>query len=146
VSLFASIPSPVGELSAATLEWGRLLELLQGYATASVTKAWLRALVPSADAEWIVAQHALADEARVLLSLGVAPALGGLVDPDISLDKARIPGAALEPEELRSLLALIDDITAWQAVLAEPPEDARERVPRLIASAAALAGSGLARD
>jgi DNA mismatch repair protein MutS2 len=145
VSLFASIPSPVGELSAATLEWGRLLELLQGYATASVTKAWLRALVPSADAEWIVAQHALADEARVLLSLGVAPALGGLVDPDISLDKARIPGAALEPEELRSLLALIDDITAWQAVLAEPPEDARERVPRLIASAAALAGSGLAQ-
>jgi DNA mismatch repair protein MutS2 len=144
VSLFASIPLPVDESSASTLEWGRLLELFQGYAIASVTKAWLRELTPSSDADWIAAQHALADEGHLMLSLGVAPALGGLIDPDTLLDKSRIEGAALEPQELHALLSLIDDITAWLAVLAEPPEDARERITRLIASAAALQADGLA--
>jgi DNA mismatch repair protein MutS2 len=143
VSLFASIPEPVEELSAATLEWARLLELVQSYASASVTRAWVRALLPSAEAEWIRAQHALADEARVLLSLGVSPALGGLIDPDLLLAKARIGGAMLEPDELRALLALVDDIGAWQEKLAEPPEDAAERVPLLLASASVLEGSGL---
>ncbi len=143
VSLFAPIPSPISENSASTLEWVRLLELLQRYATATVTKTWLRDLLPSHDREWILAQHALADEARVLLSHGFAPALGGLIDPDMLLDKARISGAALEPEELRALLALIDDITAWQAAVEEPPEDAAERIPHLIASSATLHGSTL---
>lgn len=143
VSLFSAISSPLTDISPSTLEWERLLELVQSYATAGVTKSWLRALLPSSDRSWIQEQHGLAEEARLLLALGISPALGGLLDPDLLLDKARISGAALEPDELRVLLSLADDITAWQATLAEPPEDAGERIPRLMASAAVLEGSAL---
>ncbi len=145
VSLFTDIPSPVTELSAATLEWERLLQLLQQYATASVTKTWMATLTPSSDREWVLEQHALADEARVLLASSYSPALGALVDPDVLLDKSRIVGAALEPEELHALLSLIDDIASWQSTINTLTEEALERIPRLTASATVLEGSALPR-
>ena len=145
MSLFTDIPSPVTELSAATLEWERLLQLLQQYATASVTKTWMATLTPSSDREWVLEQHALADEARVLLASSYSPALGALVDPDVLLDKSRIVGAALEPEELHALLSLIDDIASWQSTINTLTEEALERIPRLVASATVLEGSTLPR-
>jgi DNA mismatch repair protein MutS2 len=141
--LFPSIPSPIAELSASTLEWARLLELVQYYATAAVTKQWTRSISPSSDREWILHQHALAEEAGVLTGLGMAPALRGLFDPEILLSKARIEGAALDAEELKLAVALIDDITAWQAAIAEPLEEISERIPNLLASAQVLADSRL---
>ena len=143
MGLFQPIPSPVEELSASTLEWGRLLDLVQSIAVASVTKEWLRALSPSSDRDWIFRQHALVDEANVLLGQGLAPSLGALFDPEILLAKARIPGAALDPDQLRIAIALIEDITAWQANLADAGEETHERVPHLLAGISALEDSQL---
>ena len=143
MSLFSKTPLPIEELSPETLEWERLLRLVQEYATAGVTKQWFVSLKPSSDRDWILEQHAFADEARVLLTSAYSPALGALVDPDILLDKSRIQGAALEPEELHALLALIDDIASWQTAIHNSTEETRERTPRLLASASLLEGSAL---
>ena len=143
MSLFASIPSTVSELSASTLEWNRLLDLLQSFAVASVTREWLRALSPSTDREWILQQHAFVDEANVLLAQRLTPSLSGLFDPDQMLAKARIPGASLEPDELRLMIALIDDIAAWQGNLAEVSEEIQERIPLVLAGIALLSDSPL---
>ncbi len=59
---------------------------------------------------------------RLLLGQGVSPALGGLFDPITLTDKARIEGALLEPEEIRNLLFLVDNITTWQELIERPPE------------------------
>ncbi len=143
VSLFPTIPSPLAELSRATLEWDRLLELVSFYATARVTREWLLALVPSSDAGWFAAEHALVAEMRVLLSAGMRPALGGLFDATQLLAKSRIEGAALEADELRTVLALTDDIAGWQAVITQPADDLRERTAGLRAMVAPLEGAPL---
>ncbi len=145
MSLFAPIPSPVLELSASTLEWSRLLSLVQGFATATVTKEWFQQVQPSSDRNWIEGRHSLVDEAGGLLAHNVSPSLGGLVDPEILLDKSRIPGAALDPEEIRSLLSLIDDLASWQQTLADLGEDVRDRVPGLLSELVVLEGSELPR-
>ena len=60
-------------------------------------------------------------EMRVCIAAGVRPALAALFDPATSTAKARIPGTALEVEELLPLLALGDDIVAWYIAMQEPP-------------------------
>jgi DNA mismatch repair protein MutS2 len=108
-----------------------------------VTKKWLRAKVPSSDREWIGQQHAVADEARVLLVQGLSPSLGGLFDPELILSKARISGAALDSDELRAVLALIDDIASWETKIAEVPEETLEAIPLLLDGMKSLEGSQL---
>jgi DNA mismatch repair protein MutS2 len=122
VSLLDPVPSPVAECSCEALEWGRLLELLASFAHSAVAREWLQVLLPSQDAIWIGQQHDLVGEMRLLLRQGAAPALGGLFDPTTLTDKARIQGAVLEPEEIRDLLFLIDNIVTWQALIGRPPE------------------------
>jgi len=122
VSLLEPIPQIVDNHSGKSLEWGRLLELLSAYAHSRVTGEWMLAMNPSRDSSWIEQQHGLVGEMRLLLNQGLAPALGGLFDPTTLTDRARIQGAALEPEEIRDLLFLVDNIVAWEAMIARPPE------------------------
>src|ERR1700761_3323996 len=103
------------ECSCEALEWGRLLELVAGFVHSSVAREWLLAMKPSRDSSWLERQHGLVAEMRSLLAQGVSPALGGLFDPTRMTDKARIQGASLEPEEVRDLLLLMDNIIVWQA-------------------------------
>lgn len=145
MSLFSPIPATVNELSAVTLEWQRLLDLVQTYATATTTKQWMATLQPSSDAAWIQDRHATVDEAGVCLAQGLVPALGGLFDPELMLDRSRIPGAVLAPEEIRAMLSLLDDITSWQERIAALEEDARARMPLLLANASAIENSQLPR-
>ena len=63
------------------------------------------------------------------LAQRVSVALGSLFDPALLLDKSRIEGAALEAEEIRDLLSLIDDITAWQAIMQTPPDAVKDEIP-----------------
>jgi DNA mismatch repair protein MutS2 len=144
VGLLPSIPEPVADFSPGTLELEALLALLSQYATAAVTREWLMALAPSTSTAWAAEQHALVAEMRICLAAGVRPALAALFDPAASTAKARIPGTALEVEELLPLLALGDDVVAWHIAMQEPREDLAPRIPSLRAMTEPLRGNQLA--
>ena len=144
MGLLPSIPEPVADFSPATLEWEGLLALLSQYATAAVTREWLMALAPSTSSAWAAEQHGLVAEMRICIVTGVRPALAALFDPATSTAKARIPGTALEVEELLPLLALGDDVVAWYIAMQEPREDLAPRIPALRAMTDPLRGNQLA--
>ena len=119
--LLDPIPAPVTHLDALALEWQPFLALLATYAVSRVGREAALALVPSTDQQWIDHQHQLVQELRLLLDSAVQIPLGGLFDPTQLADKSRIPGAALEPEELQAIGRLANDIGAWQGLLRNPP-------------------------
>ena len=135
----------VEECSCEALEWGRLLELVASFAHSRVAREWLLGMRPSQDHSWIDQQHDLVSEMRLLLGQGVSPALGGLFDPTKLTDKARIEGALLEPEEIRDLLFLMDNITSWQALIEHPPETLATQLDGLKGLSQLPAGAQLAR-
>jgi DNA mismatch repair protein MutS2 len=139
----------VEECSCDALEWGRLLELVTSFVHSSVTREWMLSLKPSRASSWIEQQHDLVSEMRLLLGQGVSPSLGGLFDPTKLTDKARIQGALLEPDEIRDLLFLVDNITTWQALIERPPENVATQLVGLKALSDLPAGAqldGLARS
>lgn len=144
MSLLPAIPEPLADFSAATLEWEALLSLVAEYAAASVTKEWLTALVPSASSAWAAQQHVSVAEMRTCLAREVRPAVAALFDPTALAAKARIAGTALEAEELTRLMALGDDVVAWQRAMQEPPEELALRIPSLRAMIEPLRGNQLA--
>ncbi len=99
---------------------------------------------PSRDSSWIEQQHNLVSEMRLLLGQGISPSLGGLFDPTTLTNKARIQGALLEPEEIRDLLFLVDNITTWQALIERPPETVATQLAGLKALSQLPAGAQLA--
>ncbi len=143
MSLIETVPSPVEECSREALEWGRLLELVASFAHSRVVRDWLLALQPSQDTTWIGAQHDLVSEMRLLMGQGISPALGGLFDPTKLTDKARIQGALLEPEEIRDLLFLMDNITTWQELIESPPDAVATQISGLKALSQLPAGAQL---
>jgi DNA mismatch repair protein MutS2 len=145
VSLLEPVPSTVEECSCEALEWSRLLELVASFAHSRVAREWLLAMKPSRDPSWIEQQHDLVSEMRSLLAQGVSPALGGLFDPTRMTDKARIQGALLEPEEIRDLLFLMDNIITWQALIESPPEAVASGLSGLKALSQLPAGAQLAQ-
>ena len=132
------------ECSCEALEWRRLLELMVSFAYSGVAREWILAMMPSRDTSWIDHQHDLVDEMRLLLGQGGAPALGGLFDPTTLTDKARIQGASLEPEEIRDLLFLVDNIVTWQALIEQPPDAVAAQLSGLMALSQLPAGAQLA--
>ncbi len=114
------------------LEWPRFLELLAGYSHSSVGRSWSLGLQPSTGIEFLGREHALVAEMRRLLAQRVSVALGSLFDPTSLLDKSRIEGAALEAGEIRDILSLVDDITAWQAVMETPPDAVKDEIAELL--------------
>jgi DNA mismatch repair protein MutS2 len=135
----------VEECSCEALEWSRLLELVASFAHSRVASEWLLAMKPSRDLSWINQQHDLVSEMRQLLGQGVSPALGGLFDPTKLTDKARIQGALLEPEEIRDLLFLVDNIATWQALIEDPPEALAGQLDGLTARSQLPPGAQLAQ-
>jgi DNA mismatch repair protein MutS2 len=131
MSLLEPAPSVVEECSCEALEWGRLLELVASFAHSAVAREWLMSLLPSRDLSWLDQQHDLVREMRLLLGHGLSPSLGGLFNPTKLTDKARIQGAMLEPEEIRDLLFLVDNISSWQALIERPPEALDGQLPGL---------------
>jgi DNA mismatch repair protein MutS2 len=137
------IPSPVADCSAATLEWPRFLELLAGYSHSPVGRSWAVNLRPSTDRGWLDREHALVAEMRRLLAQRASIPLSSLFDPTSLLDKSRIEGAALEAEEIRDVLSLADDISAWAALMATPPDALDGEIGALAALSAPLQASNL---
>ncbi|MGH9585319.1 MAG: endonuclease MutS2, partial [Acidobacteriaceae bacterium] len=120
------------DCSGSALEWDRFLELLAGYAQSDVGRATMMEFGPSADLEWIAREHSLVEEMRLLLAGDTGlPGLGGLFDPSDLLAKARIEGAALEAEEIRSAAGLAELIAAWVELVRMPPRDLEDKLPEL---------------
>jgi DNA mismatch repair protein MutS2 len=141
MSLLDPIPSPVAHADFAALEWEPLLALVSGFAASPVGRAAILAFHPSTDETWIRRQHQLAGEVRLLLEEQVSIPLGGLFDPTQLADKARIPDAALESQELQAVARLANDIAAWQSLLQAPPARVVGRLPGLSSLSSALSGS-----
>ncbi len=135
----------VEECSCEALEWSRLLELVASFAHSRVAREWLLAVKPSRKTAWINQQHDLVSEMRRLLGQGVSLSLGGLFDPTRLTDKARIQGALLEPEEIRDLLFLVDNIATWQALIEDPPEALAGQLDGLTALSQLPEGAQLAQ-
>ena len=142
-SLAHPIPLAVSDCSRSALEWDRFLALLSGYAQSATGRDWLLALAPSTGREWIRRQHALVAEMRLLLNEGVRPSMTSLFDPTDLLAKSRIEGAALEAEEIRRVVNLAEDISAWAALLAQPPSAIAGALPELQALTAELLTTSL---
>jgi DNA mismatch repair protein MutS2 len=141
--LLEPIPLPVENADTLTLEWEPLLAFIAGYASSAVGRTAILSLRPSTDERWIVGQHQLWSEVRLLLQEQVSIPLGGLLDPTQLAAKAQIPGAALEAAELQSIARLAHDVGAWQALLREPPARLADKLPRLMELSCPLAGSSL---
>jgi DNA mismatch repair protein MutS2 len=121
VSLLPEIPSPLAESAAAALEWPRLHEHIASLAPSPLGRAWTLALEPSADAAWIEAQQQRTEEIRGFLTGGSSFDFHGLFDPTALLDEARVEGAALESQQVNTLLVVIERLAAWRAL---PKSDA----------------------
>jgi DNA mismatch repair protein MutS2 len=132
MSLLAEIPAPVANADLAALEWPQLLALVAGYASSTVGRASIHALLPSTDEDWIARQHRLTGELVLLIAEQTSIPLGGLFDPSTLAAKAQIPGAALEATELQSIARLANDIAAWQSLLLSPPARLVGHLPGLI--------------
>ena len=143
MSLLDPIPSPVEDADFATLEWEPLLELVAGFSASSVGRTAILSLVPSTDEEWIARQHQLTGELRLLLNEQVSIPVGGLFDPTQHAAKARIPGAALEANELQAVARLANDVASWQSLLQAPPMRLVGKLLGLSQLSAALAGNSL---
>src|SRR6516164_5736299 len=89
------------------LEFGKVRELLAGYAACSLGKELARQVEPSTDAEKIRHELALVSEMAEALGQGQAPPFGGLHDIRLLVRRAAI-GAALTPEQL---LEVADTLT-----------------------------------
>ncbi|RRA50020.1 endonuclease MutS2 [Acidipila sp. EB88] len=124
--MLTPVVAPLAEFARTTLEWGRLLQLLEAYAASDLGREWLATLVPSGDLAWIDRQHALVQEMQLLLAEGVRPTLAGLSDPTQLLAKSRLTGAALEVEEIRTLLSLADAVSSWAGTMRHPPDRYRD--------------------
>ena len=124
--LTPAIPAPLAEYARTALEWDRFLALLAPYSASPLGRVWLSTLAPSADLAWIEREQALVHEMQLLLAEGVRPSLAGLSDPTQLLAKSRLTGAALEPDEIRTLLALAAAVSSWAATMHTPPDRYRE--------------------
>ncbi len=117
------IPYPMQNTAADMLEFSGLRELVAGYAGTAPGRAWTLALVPSQDVEWAAAEQQRVGEVSRVLRGGFSFDFHGLIDPTVWLERARIVGAVLDVEELRTLTVLVGRFCAFQEWLRGISED-----------------------
>jgi DNA mismatch repair protein MutS2 len=99
------------------LEWPRLREHIAAKAVSPLGHAFTLALEPSTDRGWIDRQQQRTAELRAFLNSGGSFDFHGLFDPALLLDKARVPGSALDPLEILALLEVVERVAAWRNLL-----------------------------
>jgi DNA mismatch repair protein MutS2 len=122
---FRMSQASIRHTSARVLEFDVFLELLRAYAPSPLGQARVAALAPSRDLAWIANQQQLAAEVRAFLRAGGRFDFAGLLDPARLVERARIEGAALEPREIRDLLAVVDRAAEWREIALHPPTNMR---------------------
>jgi DNA mismatch repair protein MutS2 len=118
-------PVPLTHAYSRVLEFDQLRDLVRGYASSPLGQARVNALQPTADRDWIERQHRLTAEIRHYLKTGARFEFGGLLDASELLEKSRIKGVALEPEEIRDILTVADRADEWTAIAKNPPAEMR---------------------
>jgi DNA mismatch repair protein MutS2 len=125
------IPEPLSHIASETLEFPRLRELVAGYASTAAGREWTLALAPSGDATWALREQQRAAQMLHLFREGFGFDFHGLADPTSWLERARIPGAVLEIENMLAAIALIGRFHAFQQWQTGFPSDVQSRIPDL---------------
>jgi len=107
--------------SAHLLEFEQFRELLLAYASSPLGKARIAGLAPSTDRDWIEEQQELASEIREFRRTGGRFEFSGLLDVSELTQKSRISGAALETEEIRDVILVVDRAAEWREISLRPP-------------------------
>jgi DNA mismatch repair protein MutS2 len=108
--------------SAHVLEFESLRDLLRSYAASKLGHTCVAGLSPSTDLPWIQGQHQLTGEIREFRRVGGNFNFAGLVDVSPLLDQSRILGVALEPQEILSVIAIVDRAAEWREIAFNPPQ------------------------
>ncbi|HEY3927346.1 MAG TPA: endonuclease MutS2 [Candidatus Koribacter sp.] len=114
-------PSPLTHSSANVLEFAAFRELLRGYAQSELGSARVAELAPSNDRGWIENEQRLAAEIREYIRAAGRFDFAGLTDATMLIRKARIRGAALEIDEIRTILLLAERANEWREIVIAPP-------------------------
>ena len=112
---------PLTHSSASVLEFEAFRELLRGYAQSELGRARIGELAPSEDREWVEREQQLAAEIREYLRAAGRFDFAGLTDATRLIQKARIRGAALEIDEIRTILLLAERAAEWRDIVISPP-------------------------
>jgi len=108
--------------SARLLEFDSLRDLLSGYAASDLGRTRLERLAPSTEVSWIQSQQRLTSEVREFRRTGGSFNFSGLIDISKILEKARISGVALDPEEIVKVITLVDRAAEWREIAFNPPQ------------------------
>jgi DNA mismatch repair protein MutS2 len=115
------MPEPLRHTSARVLDFDSLRQMLRGYAWSPLGQGLVERLEPTADRVWIERQQQLSAEVRRFLRCGGHFDFSGLTDPGPLVEKARIEGAALEANQLRDIIHLVDRADEWRHTAQNPP-------------------------
>ncbi len=107
--------------SARLLEFEQFRELLLGYASSPLGRARISGLDPSIDREWIEEQQELTSEILEFRRAGGRFEFSGLLEISKLVEKSRILGAALETEEIRDIVLVVDRAAEWREIALRPP-------------------------
>jgi DNA mismatch repair protein MutS2 len=108
--------------SARLLEFDSLRDLLRGYAASDLGRARVQGLAPSVEVSWIHSQQQLTSEVREFRRAGGSFNFSGLIDVSKIVEKSRISGAALEPEEIVNVITVVDRAAEWREIAFNPPQ------------------------
>ncbi|MCU1323202.1 MAG: Smr protein/MutS2 [Acidobacteriaceae bacterium] len=144
LDLLPNIPSLLHESSAAALEWPRLRDQIAGKTFSPLGHAWILALEPSSDLDWIERQQQRTAELRRMMVAGGSFDFRGLFDPTTLLEKSGIDGAALESIQIRDLLEVVERVAAWRNLVDPDPGATRYEWPGVAALSAPLLDYDLA--
>jgi DNA mismatch repair protein MutS2 len=127
---------PLQHSSARLLEFEQFRELLLGYASSPLGKDRISGLVPSTDRQWIEEQQELTSEIVEFRRAGGRFEFSGLLEISKLAEKSRIVGAALETEEIRDVILVVDRAAEWREISLRPPA-AMKREFRAVAALSA---------
>src|SRR5882672_7248154 len=114
-------PAVLHHSSARLLEFEQFRELLLAYASSPLGKARIAGLAPSTDRKWIEEQQELTSEIREFRRTGGRFEFSGLLDVSELAQKSKISGAALETEEIRDAILVVDRAAEWREISLRPP-------------------------
>jgi DNA mismatch repair protein MutS2 len=136
------MPVSLAHSSSRVLEFDQFHDWLAGFTQSELGRGRVSRLEARSDRAWIERQHQLTDEIRQYLRAGGSFDFAGLTDPGSLLSKSRIQGAALEIEDLRSILYVADRASEWREISLHPPVELKSEWPGVMELSSRIADFG----